>query len=90
MKETTGSANVGVVCAGSLVHPVDVIVTDIGGVVVVPRQGVAGVVYLCEEHLPKEAKNRERLRAGELGLDMYGLRAKLKALGVVCVDRNEE
>ena len=51
---------------------------------------MAGVVRLCEERLAKEAKNRERLRAGELGLDIYGLRAKLKALGVVYVDRNEE
>jgi 4-hydroxy-4-methyl-2-oxoglutarate aldolase len=37
---------------------------------------------LCEARLAKEAKNRERLRAGELGLDIYGLREKLKNLGV--------
>jgi 4-hydroxy-4-methyl-2-oxoglutarate aldolase len=87
VKETAGSVNIDVVCAGALVHPGDVIVADIDGVVVVQRREVAEVVRLCEERLAKEATNRERLRAGELGLDMYGLRAKLKALGVEYVDR---
>ena len=90
VKETAGYVNIDIVCAGALVHPGDVIVADIDGVVVVPRLDVAGVVRLCEERLAKEAKNRERLRAGELGLDIYGLRANLKALGGVYVDRNEE
>ena len=90
MNETVGSVNVDVVCAGSLVHPEDIIVADIDGVVVVSRLDVAGVVRLCEERVAKEAMNRERLRAGELGLDIYGLWAKLRALGVVYVDRNEE
>jgi len=90
VKETAGSVNIDVVCAGALVHPGDVIVADVDGVVVVPRREVAEVVRLCEERLAKEAKNRERLRAGELGLDMYGLRAKIKALGVEYVDRAKE
>jgi len=54
---------------------------------VVQRRKIAEVVRLCEERLTKEAENRERLRAGELGLDIYGLRAKLKALGLQYVDR---
>lgn len=87
VKETAGSVNVDVVCAGAAVHPGDVIVADIDGVVVVERSEVEEVVRLCGERLAKEAKNRERLRSGELGLDMYGLRAKLKALGVEYVDR---
>jgi len=74
--------NIDIVCAGALVHPGDVIVGDVDGIVVVPRQQAAEVVRLCEQRLAKEAKNRERLRAGELGLDMYGLREKLKNLGV--------
>jgi hypothetical protein len=32
---------------------------------------------------------RERLRAGELGLDLYNLRARLSELGVVWVDAPE-
>jgi 4-hydroxy-4-methyl-2-oxoglutarate aldolase len=74
--------NIDIVCAGALVHPGDVIVGDVDGIVVVSRQQAAEVVVLCEARLAKEAKNRERLRAGELGLDMYGLREKLKNLGV--------
>lgn len=82
VKETAGYVNIDIVCAGALVHPGDVIVGDIDGIVVVPRQQAAEVVKACEARLAKEAKNRERLKAGELGLDMYGLREKLKNLGV--------
>ena len=35
-----------------------------------------------EERLAKEAQSRQKLRNGELGLDFYGLRAKLTELGV--------
>jgi len=90
VKETAGSVNIDVVCAGALVHPGDAIVADLDGVVVVQRREVAEVVRLCEERLTKEAKNRKRLRAGELGLDIYGLRAKLKALGLQYVDRGSQ
>lgn len=86
VKETPGYVNIDIVCAGALVHPGDIIVGDVDGVVVVERQQAAEVVRACEARLAKEAKNRERLRAGELGLDMYGLREKLKNLGVEWVD----
>ena len=87
VKETAGYVNVDITCAGALVHPGDIIVADQDGVVVVQRQLAPDVVRACEARLAKEAKNRERLRAGELGLDMYGLREKLKNLGVEWVDR---
>lgn len=90
VKETAGSVNIDVVCAGAIVHPGDVIVADVDGVVVVPRRDAAEVVRLSEERLAKESKNRELLRSGKLGLDMYGLRAKLKTLGVEYVDRAPE
>ena len=90
VKETAGSVNIDVVCAGALVHPGDVIVADLDGVVAVQRREVAEVVRLCEERLTKEAKNRKQLQAGELGLDIYGLRAKLKVLGLQYVDGTSE
>lgn len=90
VKESAGSVNIDVVCAGAAVHPGDVIVADADGVVVVQGREVPEVVRLSEERLTREAKNRELFRSGKLGLDMYGLRAKLKALGVEYLDRAPE
>jgi 4-hydroxy-4-methyl-2-oxoglutarate aldolase len=90
VKNTPGSVNIPVVCAGTIVRPGDVIVADVDGVVVVPRQAAADVAGLASERLAKEQKTRERLRKGELGLDFYGLRAKLAEMGVQYVDTSEE
>jgi 4-hydroxy-4-methyl-2-oxoglutarate aldolase len=86
VKATAGSVNVPVVCAGAAIAPGDVIVGDVDGVVVVPRLAAAEVARKGGERLAREEKTRERLRKGELGLDFYGLREKLKALGVEWVD----
>jgi 4-hydroxy-4-methyl-2-oxoglutarate aldolase len=86
VKATAGSVNVPVVCAGATVHPGDVIVADVDGVVVVPGAAAADVARLSEERVAKEEKSRQRLRNRELGLDFYGLRAKLTELGVKYVD----
>jgi 4-hydroxy-4-methyl-2-oxoglutarate aldolase len=86
VKNTPGSINVPVVCAGTIVHPGDVIVGDVDGVVVVPRERAAEVARLGADRVAKEQQTRERLRKGELGLDFYGLRAKLTELGVQYVD----
>ena len=89
VKATAGSVNVPVVCAGAGVKAGDVIVADIDGVVVIPRQAAADVAKLGNERIAKEQKSRERLRNGELGLDFYGLRAKLTELGVRYVDEEK-
>ena len=86
VKATPGSVNVAVVCADAIVRPGDVIVGDLDGVVVVRREDAAQVVKLGAERMEKERKSRERLTAGELGVDFYGLRAKLAELGVEYVD----
>jgi 4-hydroxy-4-methyl-2-oxoglutarate aldolase len=86
VKATPGSVNVPVVCAGAIVRPGDVIVGDMDGVVVVPRQAAAEIARLGTERVAKEQKTRERLRNGELGLDFYGFRARLQELGVQYVD----
>ena len=86
VKATPGSVNVDVVCAGTAVGPGDVIVGDADGVVVVPRADAPAVLALSEERRSKEGRVREQLRSGELGLDIYGLRAKLVAMGVEWVD----
>ena len=86
VKATGGSVNIPVVCAGALVNPGDVVIGDADGVVVVPREWAAEVARLGELRVAKEEKTRQRLRNGELGLDFYGLRAKLAELGVEYVD----
>jgi 4-hydroxy-4-methyl-2-oxoglutarate aldolase len=86
VKATAGSVNVAIVCGGAAVNPGDVIVGDMDGVVVVPRAEAAAVAKAGQARLEKEQKNREKLREGALGLDMYGLRAKLKELGVEWVE----
>jgi 4-hydroxy-4-methyl-2-oxoglutarate aldolase len=89
VKATAGSVNVPVVCAGTIVRPGDVIVADADGVVVVKREDAVEVAKLAADRFAKEQKTRERLKAGELGLDFYGLRAKLTELGVRYVDELE-
>jgi 4-hydroxy-4-methyl-2-oxoglutarate aldolase len=86
VKSTAGSVNIPVVSAGAIVNPGDVIVADPDGVVVVPREVAAEVAKLGEARIAKEEQSRARLRKGELGLDFYGLRAKLRELGVEYVD----
>jgi 4-hydroxy-4-methyl-2-oxoglutarate aldolase len=86
VKATPGSVNIPVVCAGALVRPGDVIVADQDGVVVVKRESASEVAGLGEKRRTKEENSRARLRSGEKGLDMYGLRAKLKELGVEYID----
>jgi 4-hydroxy-4-methyl-2-oxoglutarate aldolase len=79
-----------VVCAGAGVRAGDVIVADVDGVVVIPRAAAAEVARLGADRVVKEQKSRDRLRSGELGLDFYGLRAKLAELGVQYVDEESE
>jgi 4-hydroxy-4-methyl-2-oxoglutarate aldolase len=85
-KTVPGSVNIPVVCAGASVVPGDVIVGDADGVVVVPRESAATVVSAVDERLAKEERTRARLRAGELGLDIYGLRDVLTQRGVAWRD----
>lgn len=86
IKAAPGSVNIDVVCAGALVRPGDVIVGDLDGVVVVPREQAAEVLQLGNQRIENEKKSREKLRHGELGVDFYGMRSKLKELGVEYVD----
>ncbi|HEX6301060.1 MAG TPA: 4-carboxy-4-hydroxy-2-oxoadipate aldolase/oxaloacetate decarboxylase [Acidimicrobiia bacterium] len=90
VKASPGSVNVPVVCAGVQIEPGDVVVADDDGVVVVPRSRAAVVLDAADDRLAKETDTRRRLEGGELGLDFYGLRSKLEALGVRWVDAADD
>jgi 4-hydroxy-4-methyl-2-oxoglutarate aldolase len=90
VKETLGSVNVPIVCAGAIVHPGDVVIADDDGVCIVPRLDAAKVADASAEREAREAKARARLKAGELGLDYYQMRAKLARLGLVYREQTPE
>jgi 4-hydroxy-4-methyl-2-oxoglutarate aldolase len=86
VKETLGSVNVGVVCAGQEVEPGDVIVADDDGVAVVPSRSAADVLEASRLREEKEAASRRRYEAGELSLDVQGMRDELAQKGLRYVD----
>lgn len=86
VKETLGNVNVPLVCAGQLVTPGDVVVADDDGVVVVERLRAPDVVEASQAREDKEAASRKRYQAGELSLDLYGMRERLSQKGLVYTD----
>ncbi|MGB9067211.1 MAG: 4-carboxy-4-hydroxy-2-oxoadipate aldolase/oxaloacetate decarboxylase [Candidatus Acidiferrales bacterium] len=82
VKATLGSVNVPIVCAGAHIHPGDVIIADDDGVCVVKREEALAVAAASKARVEKEDAVRARLAKGELGLDIYSLRTKLKELGL--------
>ena len=90
VKETLGNVNVAIVCAGQLVNPGDIVIADDDGVVVVPRALGDEVAVKMKRRIENEQVVRRRLAEGELGLDIYKMRERLKQQGIEYVSFNAE
>ncbi len=90
VKETPGSVNVPITCAGATVNPGDVIVADDDGVCIVPRQSALAVAKRSTEREEKEIEKRARFKAGELSLDIYGMRGPLADAGLEYLDELDD
>lgn len=81
VKETPGTVNLPIACAGAIVHPGDVVVADDDGVVVVPREHAAATLAAAEARIAGEAEKRRALAERQLSMDLYDLRAGLERKG---------
>lgn len=90
IKETLGSVNLPIVCAGQLVNAGDVVVADDDGVVIVRLAEVAQVVEASRQRADLEDQKALRLAKGELGLDIYNMRERLAEKGLRYIDSLDE
>ena len=82
VKEKLGTVNRPLAIAGQQVEPGDVVVADDDGVVVVRRGDAEQVLAACREREEKENVFRARFAAGELSLDVAGMRDDLARTGL--------
>lgn len=86
VKETPGSVQIPLVMADQLVFPGDVVIADLDGVCIVRRQDAESVLRKGQARETNESEKRALLASGALGLDIYGMRERLAAKGLIYED----
>lgn len=69
-----GLVNQPITVGGVAVRPGDAVVADSDGVLVLPAEAVAATLAASQQRIDKEAGIMDRIRGGELTLDIYGFR----------------
>ena len=82
VKERLGSVNIPIVIGTTEIGPGDVIIADDDGVCVVKRNSANQILKKARSRISSEVEKRRRLSSGELGIDMYDMRKKLKVKGL--------
>jgi len=90
VKATAGAVNVPVVVGDQVIMPGDAVIADDDGVLRVAREDVAAALTAAAARAERESAAREAFAAGQLGLDRYGLRARLSELGIEYVPAEEQ
>ena len=72
-KTLAGRLNEPIVLTQVLIRPGDFLVGDEDGVVVISQESVQKVLEKAQEHVEKERTYLERLRGGELTVDLFQL-----------------
>jgi 4-hydroxy-4-methyl-2-oxoglutarate aldolase len=73
-KRAIGRLNSTITMGGTSIPPLDIVVLDADGVVVIPHDRVGEVLKAAESRLERESRLRVKLLAGETSYDLHGLR----------------
>lgn len=90
VKETVANVNTSIICAKQRVAPGDLVVADDDGVVIVRKEEAETVLEKARQRVANEEEKRVRFEAGDLGLDIYGMRERLAEVGLRYVESESD